>query len=114
MTVNNNYFGNKRKRDIIYKKHFQIEKNEINQIINLLKKIYHKDIEEIEFRQNTSRNSLFAKIYDFLYTRDKNKNTLVIIRNLDFFDIYNLDNIKKDDVEKYLENKDVTFDCYSI
>ena len=114
LTLNNNYFGNKRKREIIYKRHFQIEKNEINQIINLLKKIYHKDIEEIEFRQNTSRNSLYTKMYDFLYTRDKNKISLVIIKIFDFWDVYNLDNVKKYDVEKYLENKDVIFDCYSI
>ena len=95
LTLNDNYFGNKRKRTNIYKKHFQIEKNETNQLINLLKKIYHKDIEEIEFRKNVSRNSEFAKMYDFLYTRDENKISLIIIKNLDFWDVYNLDSVKK-------------------
>ena len=114
LILESNYFDNKRKEYINTNRKFEIKKNTKDRLINLLSKIHYKEIEDIEFQEQSNKKSLRLKYYDFYYTQNEKQNSFIFIRKDDKFLVYNLENTDKDNFENYMENENIIFDCYHI
>lgn len=89
---------------------FEIEYNKIYPYLEdyyYQAKMYFNDFDEIEFKDNESRLSVFKKIYDVYYSEEIDsqfgnyfRNLYRLIKIIDSYDFYN-DNAKKDFEKKY-------------
>ena len=114
LTLDLNFFKNKRKEHINNKPKFEMNKNIKENLINLLENLYHKDIKEFEFKEQLNRKSLRFKYYDFYYSQDEKQNSFILIQKNNKYEVYNLENSDAIDIENYLKNEDIIFDCFLI
>lgn len=96
------------------KQKFEMNKNTTDNLIILLKKILHKDIEDLEFKEQLNKQSLRSKYYDFYYTQDEKFNSLIFIKKVNVFEVYTLEKLELKNIENFMKKEEIFFDCYFI
>ena len=107
-------FDNKKEKEMNVKQEFEMNKNTKDNLINSLRKILYKDIEDLEFKEQLNKQSLRSKYYDFYYTQDEKFNSLIFIRKVNKFEVYALEKLELKNIENSMKNEEIFFDCYFI
>ena len=109
--------------DITMRRHFSVNNlpryemsHDIKEkVINLLSKIFQKEIQDLDFHECLNKRYAYRLKYDFYFTKDfDNKNSFVIIKRDFNYSIYNLEEKDNQAISEYLFNNDCLFDCYFI
>ena len=114
-SVEKNIFGFIRHGSVITYPSFEMSEEIKNKLVNILKDIYrNKVIEDLIFQENLMKEHIWRYHYDFYYSEDNNNNPFLFIIRKNKFEIYNLNELNKEELLSYIFNERYSLDCYFI
>ena len=108
-------FGFKRYNSVTKIPSFEISEEIKNKLVSILKDIYsNKVIEDFNFQENLMKEQIWHYLYDFYYSKDNKGNPFIFIIRENKIEIYNLYEVKKEELLDYIFNNRYSLDCYFI
>ena len=114
-SVEKNIFGFIRHESVTKSPSFEMSEEIKNKLVNILKDIYRNKVsEDLIFQENLMKEYIWHYHYDFYYSEDNNDNPFLFIIRKNKFEIYNLNEVNKQEFLSYIFKERYSLDCYFI